>query len=339
MCNTSVNKHLARSIAGYHSRMWDIRRLRKVRLILAALLTAVAGFVGQARAQSSALDMEQIAPGNFVHYGVHDARSRDNLGDNANIGFIVGARCVLVFDGGGSLPVGQALLSALREVTDKPVCYVVISHVHPDHIFGVAALIADGPVIVGHENLRRQLAARGKYYRAALERDLGDLADGSDIVMPTMTIATGETLTVDLGDRLVDVHAWPPAHTDHDLSAFDRSTSTLWLADLLFVEHTPVLDSNITGFLGVMSTLRATEVGHYVPGHGRSTMPWPAVMDPQQQYFELILVQTRQAIKENVRLMDAVNQVGVSEAAKWVNFDTYHRRNVTTAYTELEWEQ
>jgi len=300
-----------------------------------------------AAAQAGSLVVEEISPGNYVHYGVHDDRSPENLGDNANIGFIVGDRCVMVIDTGGSLPVGRALLEAVRGVTDKPVCYVVLSHVHPDHIFGAAAFLEGSTEaqaginidVIGHENLPRQLAARGTFYQKALERDLGELAAGSDIVMPTTTVAAGQVLTVDLGNREVEIRGWAPAHTDHDLSVFDRATATLWLADLLFVDHTPVLDSNITGFLDVMKLLRATEVNHYVPGHGRSDKPWPVVMDPQQAYFELILVETRQAIRDNVRLMDAVNQVAVSEAVNWVNFETYHRRNVTTAYTELEWEQ
>lgn len=316
-----------------------IFRILDLRSVLTVSLTALASVAGEANARADALKMEVVAPGNYVHYGVHDERSRDNLGDNANIGFIIGERCVLVFDGGGAFPVGQGLLRALRTVTDKPVCYVVISHVHPDHIFGVAALIEDNPLVIGHENLPRQLAARGKFYRTALERDLGELAAGSDIVVPAKTIAAGQSMTVDLGGREVEIKAWPPAHTDHDVTVFDRNTSTLWLADLLFVDHTPVLDSNITGFLEVMKTLRAMAAQNYVPGHGRSAAPWPAVMDPQERYFELILKETRRAIKDNVRLMDAVNQVGFSEAANWVNFETYHRRNVTTAYTELEWEQ
>jgi hypothetical protein len=53
----------------------------------------------------------------------------------------------------------------------------------------------------------------------------------------------------------------------------------------------------------------------------------------------VILIETRRAIRDNVRLMDAVNQIGYSQADNWVNFEAYHRRNVTTAYTELEWEQ
>jgi len=331
--------HVKRIIEHYRSRLCDIGRLTRIHWAVAATLITSAGIAGPVYAGSTALEVEEIAPGNYVHYGIHDTRSRDNAGDNANIGFIVGERCVLVFDTGGSIAVGEALLGALRNVTDKPICYVVISHVHPDHIFGAAALMADNPVIIGHENLPRQLAARGKFYREALQRDLGNLADGSEIVMPTQTIKAGETVSIDLGERTIEIHAWPPAHTDHDLSVFDRSTSTVWLADLLFVEHTPVLDSNITGFLAVMQTLHAnTDVRHYVPGHGRSNTPWPAVMEPQRRYFEVILEETRRAIRNHVRLMDAVDEVGVSEAQNWVNFDTYHRRNVTTAYTELEWE-
>ncbi len=306
-----------------------------------ALVLALFPFVlpvKQVLAQSVAFAIEEIAPGNYVHYGSYADRSPQNFGDNANVGFIVGDTCVLVFDSGGSFAVGQALRNAIRSVTDKPVCYVVISHVHPDHFFGTAAFLAEEPEIIGHENLPLQLAARGRHYEMTLARDLGDASEGSRIVLPTKTLAAGTTMTVALGGRDVEIRAWAPAHTDNDLSVIDLSTSTLWLGDLLFVDHTPILDSNITGFLAVMKELRELHIRHYIPGHGRSDLPWPQVMDPQQRYFELILTETRQAIRDNVRLMDAVNQIGYSQAQNWVNFETYHRRNVTTAYTELEWE-
>jgi len=306
--------------------------------VVALVLWALAPRIALCGDQVVALAVEQIAPGNYVHFGTHAERAPENLGDNANIGFIVGERCVLVVDGGGSYLVGDGLYRALRQITDKPVCYIVVSHVHPDHLFGVAALREGGTDIIGHAGLARQMASRGKFYLNALERDLGEAARGSVLVPPTRTVAAGDTLVVDLGGREVEIRAWSPAHTDHDLTVFDRATSTLWLADLLFVEHTPVLDSNITGFLAVMDTLRSLSARYYVPGHGRSEAAWPEVLDPQQAYFEVILKETRQAVRDNVKLMDAVNLVGVSEADKWVNFDTYHRRNVTTAYTELEWE-
>lgn len=284
------------------------------------------------------LQMVQIAPGNFVHYGTHEERSPANLGDNANIGFIVGSRCVLVIDAGGSRALGERLRAAVRSVTQAPICHLVITHVHPDHFFGAAAFAADNPEVIGHENLPRQLAARARPYLNSLKRDLGEAAQGSEIVLPTRTIRARDTVTVDLGGRTVEIRAWPPAHTDDDLTVFDRATKTLWLGDLLFVDHTPVLDSNITGFLAVMRELRTLQVAHYVPGHGRGGAPWPAALDPQERYFRLILVETRAALKEGVTLMDALERVGVSEARNWVNFEVFHRRNVTTAYTELEWE-
>ena len=281
-------------------------------------------------------DVSEIAPGNYVHYGSFDERSKDNLGDNANIGFIVGEKCVLVVDAGGSLPVGRALREAIRRITPLPVCHVVLTHVHPDHFFGAAAFLDNHAQFIAHENYPAQLAARARSYLNSLQRDLGTAAAGSEIVRPTLLVK--ERLELDLGGRTVVVQAWPPAHTDDDLTVFDVPTRTLWLSDLLFVGHTPVIDGTITGFLAVMKELRAMAADHYVPGHGHSDLPWPQPLDAQQRYFTVILNETRAAIRGRKTIQQATDEVGVSEARHWAAFDLFHRRNVTTAYTELEWE-
>jgi len=281
-------------------------------------------------------EVTEVAPGNYVHYGSFEERSPQNLGDNANIGFIVGERCVLVVDAGGSLPVGRALKKAIRNVTQVPICHVVLTHVHPDHFFGAAAFLDDGAQFIAHRNYPRQLAARARPYVNYLRRDLGEFAEGSDIVQPTLLV--DGRLELDLGGRTVVVQGWPPAHTDDDLTVFDRATRTFWLADLLFVDHTPVIDATITGFLAVMEDLRKVDAAHYVAGHGRSQAPWPEVLEPQRRYFTVILGETRAAIRNRKTIQQATDEVGHSEANNWAAFDTFHRRNVTTAYTELEWE-
>jgi quinoprotein relay system zinc metallohydrolase 2 len=208
--------------------------------------------------------------------------------------------------------------------------------VHPDHFFGAGAFLEDRPQFIAHQNYPHQLAARSRPYLNALKRDLGSRAEGTGIVKPTLLVK--DRLELDLGGRTVVVQAWPPAHTDDDLTVFDRATRTLWLSDLLFVDHTPVIDATITGFLAVMGELRKIDAAHYVPGHGRSDSPWPAVLDPQQRYFTVILDETRAAIRRKRTIQQATDEVGLSEAKNWIGFDSYHRRNVTTAYTELEWE-
>lgn len=282
------------------------------------------------------LAMEEVAPGHWVHRGSHAERSPDNLGDQANIGFVVGGRCVAVIDPGGSLAVGRALLAALRGITDKPVCFVVVTHFHPDHFFGAAAFREPGVQFVTHAGYPRSLAVRSRPYLNALKRDLGALADGSDVVAPTLLVK--DTYTLDLGGTRLQLRAWPVAHTDHDLTVFDEATGTLWLGDLLFVDHTPVIDGSITGFLAVLDDLARLPVRTYVPGHGRTDAPWPDGLAPERAYLQVVLRETRAALKRKRTLEQAVEEVGLGEAAHWVNFDLFHRRNVTAAYTELEWE-
>jgi quinoprotein relay system zinc metallohydrolase 2 len=307
--------------------------MRKIPTAVVTLL-ALLGAASAIAADSFAI--EEIAPGNFVHYGELADRTPQNRGDNANIGFIVGSRCVLAIDTGGSLAVGQALRQAIRRVTDRPVCAVVLTHVHPDHFFGAAAFLDDRPQFIAHENYPAQLAARARPYRNALERDLGDVASGSEIVRPTQLVK--DELRIDLGGRTVVIRAWPVAHTDDDLTVFDEATRTLWLGDLLFIDHTPVIDGSITGFLSAMDELRDIDAAHYVAGHGRSEAPWPQALAPQRRYFEAILTQTRAALRARKTLQQATDDVAPEEASRWQLFDLFHRRNVTTAYTELEWE-
>ena len=119
------------------------------------LVCACIALVGTALAAPAPQEFKvtEIAPGNFVHFGRMEERSHANLGDNANIGFIIGSHCVLVIDTGGSIHIGKALRLAIREKTPLPVCYVVQTHVHPDHFFGAAAFREDQPEFIGHANL------------------------------------------------------------------------------------------------------------------------------------------------------------------------------------------
>jgi quinoprotein relay system zinc metallohydrolase 2 len=290
-----------------------------------------------AGAQSAApFPLSEIAPGNFVHYGSLEERSTANLGDNANIGFIVGSKCVAVIDTGGSFAVGERLRAALRVRTALPVCYVITTHAHPDHFFGAAAFRAEHPVFAGHQNLPRALQQRAKFYLNTLTRDLQDLARGSEVIEPTLLVK--DRMELDLGERTIVLTAWPTAHTDNDLTVADASTGTLWAGDLLFVQHTPVLDGSITGFLSVIDALERLAPAHFVAGHGQARNGWVEALAAQKRYFQVIADETRRALKSRRTLQDAIDTVGLIEEPNWVNFELFHRRNVTAAYTELEWE-
>jgi quinoprotein relay system zinc metallohydrolase 2 len=310
---------------------------------LLALLCSSAGALAEAP-----LSLSEVAPGVFVHQGRVENWLPANQGDVANLGFIVGQRCVAVIDTGGTPAVGQALRAAITRTTPLPVCYVINTHVHPDHLLGNEAFAAEvaasttgttstsAPRFVGHARLPAALGARERYLRNALSRDFGQTLAPAAIVYPTQLVE--RRLDLDLGGRTLQLEAWPTAHTDNDLSVFDPATRTLFLGDLLFVEHLPVVDGSLRGWLKVLAELRSRDVALVVPGHGAPSARWPAVLDGEERYLQSLLSETRAALRQRLNIQQAVEQVGRGATQGWQLTETFHRRNVTAAYAELEWE-
>jgi quinoprotein relay system zinc metallohydrolase 2 len=283
------------------------------------------------------LQMEKIAPGVFVHKGVIAEPDRSNRGDVSNFGFVVGNSSVAVIDTGGARWVGEALWRSIRDVTDLPVTHVVLTHMHPDHVFGTGIFVDAGAQVVGHARLERALADRVSNYLESL-----DMLIGTETLLGTHGVAVdipvSDRLEIDLGDRRLALRAWPMAHTGTDVTVVDIATGTLFAGDLVFDGHTPTLDGRLTGWRAVLDTLTAEDHARVVPGHGGPVLPWPDGAADTMRYLEVLEADTRAAVEAGLRLGDAVERIGRSEAGKWELFDAYTPRNATVAFTELEWE-
>ena len=284
----------------------------------------------------TALTMEQVAPGIFVHFAKMEFPNPDNHDHIANIGFIVGDRCVAVIDTGGSPAEGRALKRAIRQTTDKPICYVINTHVHPDHIYGNQPFKQAGVKFVGHYKLSRAMAARAPFDIDRSKQQWGVALSEKDVVPPDFRI--NKSMVLDLGGRSLYLTAHPTAHTDNDLSIWDKKTNTAWLSDLLFVSHIPTLDGSLLGWLKVIDELEKKHYRRVVPGHGPLATKWPAAIQPEKRYLNMLLTEIRQQIKQGRFLEQAIETVGQSERKYWRLFDQYHRRNITSAFAELEWE-
>ncbi len=287
------------------------------------------------RARAASFTLREIAPGIHVRRGLDEEATPGNADAIANAGFIVGAESVLVFDPGGSLADGAALRTAIRALTSLPIRHVVMSHAHPDHVFGAGAFLEDKPAFVGHARLAAALATRGDYYRDRLEAVLGTGAAGPAV---TPTLEVTETLELDLGGRMVRLTAQPPAHSDSDLTLLDSASGTLFCGDLLSVGRVPALDGSVLGWLQVLETLKAVGATQAVPGHGPERVDWPAGAADLERYLRTLVLETRVAVRDNIGIEAAVGKVGAGERGRWALFDDYHGRNVTQVYKELEWE-
>ncbi len=287
-------------------------------------------------ARTTPLPVTEVAPGVFVHVGRHELPDKKNHGAIANIGFIVGDRCVAVIDSGGNPQEGYALKAAIERKTVLPVCYVINTHVHPDHIYGNTAFKKDGVKFVGHIKLPRAMNMRGPFYIDRAPEQMGVKLTEKDLIPPDLTVK--KHMDLDLGGRVLKLTAHPTAHTDNDLSVYDKKTDTLWLSDLLFIGHVPVVDGSLKGWIQELQLLESKDFKTVIPGHGPIVKDWPAGMQPEKAYLQMLLDETRDAIKKGVYMEDAVEMIGLSAKDRWQLFDEFHRKNVSTAFAELEWE-
>ncbi|MBV9239070.1 MAG: quinoprotein relay system zinc metallohydrolase 2 [Xanthobacteraceae bacterium] len=301
------------------------------------LACVIGSSLARAQQQATPLAVTEVAPGVFAHIGDIALMNRENAGAIANLGFVIGDDAVAVIDTGGSVLEGSRLLAAIHARTDKPIRYVINTHLHPDHVFGNAAFAAAGTTFVGHKNLPRGLAARGPFYIDAFRRIMGEEAmAGVKIIAPTELVS--DEMRLDLGGRTLLLKAWPAAHSDTDLTVQDERTGVLFAGDLAFVLHVPVVDGSLRGFLAATDALSHLPAAKVIPGHGAIIDHWPAGLEPQRRYLERLRDDIRALIARGAAIDIAAQTAGQSEKSSWELFEDYNARNATAAFAELEWE-
>jgi quinoprotein relay system zinc metallohydrolase 2 len=290
-------------------------------------------------ASPDSFEVHEIAAGVFVHPGKPlplDAPGHDDI---ANLSFVVGAQCVAVIDTGGSVRIGAALRDAVKRRSARPICYVINTHVHVDHVLGNVAFSADQPQFVGHAGLAAALDRSRDFFLKTYGADLQDPPAAAQIIGPGRTVAVGTDTVLELGGRHLTVHAWPTAHTDCDVSVYDSLSRTLFTGDLVFVQRTPALDGSILGWLNVLDALASSSVAHVVPGHGPVGSELEPAVAAQRDYLNALLTGVRREIAQGRALQEAISDLSPAAAQEhWLLWDETQPHNVARAYQELEWE-
>ena len=195
---------------------------------------------------------------------------------DVNVTAVAGDKGLLVLDTQASAALAREVVADLRRVSSLPVLWAVNSHDHWDHTFGNCVMQTEGAELICHETAAESLPEHAAEVRAAAaDEDDPRWAEvaATEVVVPRRTFSSA--ISLDLGDRLVELVHPGRGHTGGDLVARVPDADVLLAGDL--VEQTDRGDVPAFGTdcypmewpltLDVVLGL-TTAASVVVPGHG-----------------------------------------------------------------------
>jgi len=186
-----------------------------------------------------------------------------------NSGVIVGDDSVMVIDAQATPAMAQQVIERVREVTDRPIRHLVLSHYHAVRVLGAAAYRADE--ILASDATRALIVERGKedweseYGRFPRLFQAAETIPG--LTWPTMTFP--ERMTLHLGRRRVELMHLGRGHTAGDIVAWVPDCRVMFAGDL--VEYKSACycgDAHFADWPDTLDELEAYEAEALVPGRG-----------------------------------------------------------------------
>ncbi|WP_294537531.1 MBL fold metallo-hydrolase [uncultured Rhodoblastus sp.] len=218
-----------------------IRIARKTLFLAAALLAATA-----AQAQQQRPDFSKVE--------IKTTKLADNFytleGQGGTISVLTGPDGVLLVDSQFA-PLTEKLVAAIRQVSDKPIRFLVNTHVHGDHVGGNENFAKLGAVIFARQQLRERLEHPAP---------AADGAPGKPAAPDALPVVTyDDPVTIHLDGENVRLLPIRNAHTDGDTLVSFPQHDILAVGDYFRSVGYPIVDLNNGGSLnGLLEALRVT---------------------------------------------------------------------------------
>jgi glyoxylase-like metal-dependent hydrolase (beta-lactamase superfamily II) len=262
-----------------------------------------------------------------------------------NTGIIIGDDAVMVIDTQATPVMAQDVIRRIREITDKPIKYVVMSHYHAVRVLGASAYMAEGgEQIIASRDTYDLVVERGQFDKDSeigrfprLFQNVESIPEG--LTWPTMTFEG--KMSIWLGKLEVQLIQLGRGHTKGDTVAWIPSEKILFSGDLVEFDATPYAgDAYFKDWPQTLDNIAALQPEKLVPGRGA------ALTTPEQ--VQAGLAGTRDFIKDLYASVQAGAAAGKELRAvyeetfaklqpkygHWVIFNHCMPFDVTRAYDE-----
>lgn len=260
-----------------------------------------------------------------------------------NTGVIVGDDAVLVLDTQATPVMAQDVIRRIREVTDKPIKYVLLTHYHAVRVLGASAY--QPQQIIASQDTYDLIVERGEQDKASeigrfprLFRNVESVPPG--LTWPTITF-TGK-MTLWLGQLEVQLLQLGRGHTKGDTVAWLPQQKILFSGDLVEFDATPYAgDAYFRDWPQTLDNIAALKPQKLVPGRG-AALTTPEQVQAGLAGTRAFIADVYESVKADVAAGQDLNAVYKSTYARlapkygqWVIFDHCMPFDVTRCYDEV----
>lgn len=279
---------------------------------------------------------ERVVDNVYAIVGPLGQRSEENDGLNANYGFVVTPKGVILIDSGASRLGAAKLEDAIRAITNQPVRWVINTGSQDHRWLGNDHFASRGAEIIA---LRRTAATQAQIAAQqlrGLERFLGNRLAGTR-PLPAGKPIDGDMATLELGGATLRL-SYTDAHFPGDAMVFLPRHGVVFTGDLVYVDRIlgVMPESSVAKGQKAFRAMAALAPAHIVPGHGRVCDMARAKRDTGD-YYDFLAGTIGAAAKEMESMDEVLKRHAEAPAFRHLeNFDSLHRTNMNRAFTEFE---
>ena len=307
--------------------------------IITAIFASLLGWISTlATAQPASIQAVQLAERVWFVQGNSALGSTGNRNFISNAGFFVTDEGVVVVDALGSPALAQELLREIHRVTPQAIRYVVVTHYHADHIYGLQTLAQAGAKVIGHASAREYLNSDTAQRRLEASRiELAPWIDANTRLVPADQWLDTQESQFRLGSIDFVVDHVGPAHTPEDVVVFVPQLGVLFAGDLFFQGRIPFVgqaDSRL--WIQALNRLMKYQPKIVIPGHGPASTNPMVDMTMTRDY----LLYLRKTMGEAAKNMEPFEEVYAK--TDWSRFESIplfrfaNRMNAYNTYLLME---
>lgn len=313
-----------------------LARRRSLTLPAFMILTLLTATLVVATPDSAPLAVRQLAPGVYAVLGDSGRGSEGR----PNAGFVVTHDGVVAIDAEAHPRDARRMIAAIRQITQQPIVWLILTHHHPDHHFGAVEFRRAGAKVIAHPD-RRALALEGG--EDALTADWARL-HGLDALLgfefadvPDRPVTGSDTLS--LGGTQIVIRHPGAAHSAGDLLVWLPREKVLFAGDLLVEDGvTMVVDGNSLELLRALDTVQALRARWVVPGHGRLPRDPIELIGATRTYISGLRQDMRAAVEAGTGMQRTLASLPPADVTRPVSLNSRKRRNAVRVYVEVEKE-